>query len=47
LRDVGGIDKLNLLMDRIDDTMIDMIIGLMGAGAYYLINWAIYRKRKA
>lgn len=31
LRDLHGLDKLNLISDRIDDTMIDLILGVVGS----------------
>lgn len=34
LRDVSGIEKLQILQDRIDDTMTDMSLGVVSALAY-------------
>lgn len=31
LRDVSGMEKFNLILDRNDDTMIDLILGVIGA----------------
>ena len=31
IRDISGAEKLNLIMSKIDDTMIDLIIGMTGA----------------
>jgi len=31
IRDITGITKLNLLVSKIDDTMIDLILGVLGA----------------
>ncbi len=31
IRDIRGIEKLNLVMTQIDDTMIDLILGIIGA----------------
>ena len=36
LRDISGIDKYDLYVDRIDDTMVDMVMGIAGA-IYYVI----------
>lgn len=43
LRDIQGIEKYNILLDRIDDTMIDMSLGVLGAAIYV---WANYIARK-
>lgn len=34
LRDIQGLQKYDILLDRIDDTMIDMMLGILGAGIY-------------
>jgi hypothetical protein len=34
LRDIGGLEKFNLLVDRIDDTMIDLVLGVAGSIIY-------------
>lgn len=34
LRDASGLGKYKLVMDRNDDTMIDLILGLIGAGIF-------------
>ncbi len=34
LRSIQGLEKFDILMDRIDDTMIDMIIGTIGTAVY-------------
>ena len=31
VRDITGLDKLNLVVSKIDDTMIDLILGMFGA----------------
>jgi len=31
LRDISGVSKLNIIMDRNDDTMIDLILGTIGS----------------
>ncbi len=34
IRDISGAEKLNLVMSKIDDTMIDLIVGAIGALAF-------------
>lgn len=48
LRDMTGFEKLNLVMDKNDDTMIDMILGAAGSLAFSLIKSVGYliKKRK-
>ena len=46
LRDIQGLGKLNLLQDRIDDTMVDMFLGLIGASIYSLILYLWLKKKK-
>ncbi len=36
LRDATGLEKYKILMDKNDDTMIDLILGLAGSLVYYL-----------
>lgn len=43
LRDIQGLEKYNILMDRIDDTMIDMSLGVLGA-AIYVLSLGLYKK---
>lgn len=31
IRDIGGTEKLNLIQSQIDDTMVDLIFGILGA----------------
>ncbi len=31
IRDISGIEKLNLVVSKIDDTMIDLILGMLGS----------------
>ncbi len=45
LRDVGGIEKFNLLMDPLSDTMVDLAYGILGSGLYCIIL-AINMRRK-
>jgi len=44
LRDIGGIEKFNLIVDRIDDTMIDLFLGMIGTMLYSLFLIIKYRK---
>lgn len=41
LRDLQGLEKFNIVMDRIDDTMVDMILGIAGSGVYFLIQYIV------
>jgi predicted neutral ceramidase superfamily lipid hydrolase len=34
LRDISGVAKLNIIMDRNDDTMIDLILGTIGSAIF-------------
>lgn len=36
IRDISGLEKLNPVQSRIDDTMIDMILGVIGSGLFSL-----------
>ena len=33
-RDLSGLVRFNLILDRIDDTIIDMILGVVGIAGY-------------
>lgn len=46
LRDYGGLEKFNLIMDRIDDTMTDMALGMIGSGLYFLTLGAYGRMKR-
>lgn len=40
LRNLQSLEKYDILLDRIDDTMIDMILGVLGAAVYCLgLGW--------
>jgi len=39
LRDVSGLEKLTLVMDKNTDTMIDMSFGLIGSLAFVVFRW--------
>lgn len=46
LRSVQGLDKFDILVDRIDDTMIDLVLGVIGSGIYALYAFLVHRKSK-
>ncbi len=45
LRDYRGLDKFNLIVERIDDTMTDMALGVLGSGLYFLTQGVLGRRR--
>lgn len=45
LRDVTGIDKLNVIQEPLDDTMIDLFFGVIGASVYGIYK-SVRLKRK-
>ena len=45
LRDIGGIEKLNLIQDPLSDTITDLILGVLGAGIYWIIFALIMREK--
>lgn len=46
LRDYSGVSKLKIIMDRNDDTMIDLIFGVAGSILFVFYHWSsfIYKK---
>jgi hypothetical protein len=46
LRDHTGVAKLKIIMDRNDDTMIDLMLGTAGAIIFVLIQTGIYYSKK-
>lgn len=45
LRDIQGLEKFHLITDRIDDTMIDLIIGMLGTSLYcFVFGWWMRRR---
>ncbi len=48
LRDLHGFEKFNIIQEPLDDTMIDMLLGIIGAGLYSgllgIINYKYLRK---
>jgi len=45
IRELGGLEKLNLIIDPLTDTMTDLIFGTLGSIFYSGITWVFYRKR--
>lgn len=45
LRDEAGLEKYQILQEKIDDTMIDMMLGTIGALAYALSMAIFFRKK--
>lgn len=45
-RDMSGVAKLNIILDKNDDTMIDMLFGTSGALIFVLIRTVIFYERK-
>ncbi len=46
LRDLSGVAKLNIILDKNDDTMIDLLFGTVGALIFVLARTIIFYKRK-
>lgn len=48
IRDISGAEKLNLIMSKIDDTMIDIILGIIGALSFISCKSIsyFYKKKK-
>ncbi len=46
LRDVQGLEKYNILMDRNDDTMVDMSLGVLGSLVYSFSVYFYLRRKK-
>ena len=44
LRDLAGLQKLNIIQNQIDDTMIDLIWGLAGAMTYGIMHLKFFNK---
>lgn len=44
LRDIQGLEKFNIIMDPIDDTMIDLMLGIFGAIIYTFFAYFLMRK---
>jgi len=46
LRDISGISKLRIIMDRNDDTMIDLILGAIGSLIFTIYKIIIFNFKK-
>ena len=46
IRDISGLEKYNLIMDRNDDTMTDLILGMFGATIFSIVKLGIYYYNK-
>ncbi|MEK6908638.1 MAG: hypothetical protein AABX23_01140 [Nanoarchaeota archaeon] len=44
LRDLTGLEKFNLLLNPLDDTMVDLSFGILGSSLYALYAWFKYSK---
>lgn len=45
IRDIQGLEKLNLVVERIDDTMIDLSLGILGTSIYSLFRWLTLKRK--
>ncbi len=45
-RGISGVAKFNIVLDKNDDTMIDMILGTVGALIFVLARTIIFYQRK-
>jgi hypothetical protein len=46
LRGLSGVEKLDIILDKNDDTMIDMILGTVGALIFVVVRTIIFYQRK-
>jgi hypothetical protein len=46
LRDYSGMEKLNIIMDRNEDTMIDLILGIISSLFFVLIKIITFYYKK-
>ena len=46
IRDISGLEKLNLVQDKIDDTMMDMLLGLAGSLVFTIGKTICYFYKK-
>jgi len=46
IRDISGLQKYNLVLDKIDDTMIDLILGVLGCGIFSVGKLIFYYYKK-
>lgn len=45
LRDITGLDKFNLLLDPLSDTIIDLSFGILGSSLYAIYSWIRHRRQ--
>lgn len=45
LRDITGLEKFNLLLDPLSDTIIDLSFGILGSSLYAIYSWARHRRQ--
>ena len=46
LRSIQGLEKYDILIDRIDDTMIDMVFGVFGATIYAVSTFILLKRKR-
>jgi hypothetical protein len=46
LRDLSGLEKFNLLLNPLDDTMMDLAFGIAGSSVYALYAWLRYSRKE-
>lgn len=44
LRDFKGLEKFNLILNPLDDTMVDLSFGILGSALYAIYAWKKYSK---
>ncbi len=45
IRDITGLDKFNLLLDPLRDTIIDLSFGIFGSSLYAIYSWIRHRRQ--
>lgn len=45
LRDITGLEKFNLLLDPLSDTIIDLSFGILGSSLYAIFGWIRHRRK--
>ena len=46
IRDISGVEKLNIIMDKNDDTMIDLILGTISSLLFAITKTVIFNYKK-
>ena len=46
LRDATGLEKFNLILEPLDDTIYDLMLGILGAGTYGIVAGLYQRKKE-